>query len=115
MGEEQKLTFEGDFAGSGGQIWRGTGAISSRAEIVGVPRLSLRFEAKKEKGRQTDTKNEGKSRDMDALGLFHHMGRLPTTFSVAFPPSKRLNTPLVLSYSIELSFTHLQDEKKNVN
>lgn len=50
IGEEEKLTSEGDFAGSGGEIWRGMGAISSRVKIVGERRSSPRFKAKREKG-----------------------------------------------------------------
>lgn len=73
----RKLTSEGDFAGSGGEIWRGMGAISSRVKIVGGRRSSLRFKAKREKGTERYRDPRKKQSFSIAWGVFPPLSQWP--------------------------------------
>lgn len=75
--EEENLTSEGDFAGSGGEIWRGMGAISSRVKIVGGRRSSLRFKAKREKGTERYRDPRKKQSFSIAWGVFPPLSQWP--------------------------------------
>lgn len=71
------LDSEGDFAGSGGEIWRGMGAISSRVKIVGGRRSSLRFKAKREKGTERYRDPRKKQSFSIAWGVFPPLSQWP--------------------------------------